>query len=153
MEQLFAVAWVIDSGPAAFFARLYRWPTNGEVAGDPGSAAATGCTTAEEVAARVGEEVVRFQALLRRKIEESGVTQVEIERRRGWGGGYISRLLKPDSSPRLDQVLAILDVLGFPLELLHAELYAPERAADSDPPPASDLAAVCRVLAGKGMDH
>ncbi len=148
-EHVLAVLWAIGTDPAAFYARLYRWPINGEISEDRVSEAAL--LGAEAVFAQVAEELSRQQALLRRKIEESGLTQVEIERRLAWGGGYISRLLKPDSSPRLDQVLAILGVLDLPSELLYAELYAPERAADSDPPPGPDLDAVCLVLAEKGM--
>jgi transcriptional regulator with XRE-family HTH domain len=64
---------------------------------------------------------------------ERGCSQRSVERRLGWGAGYLSQLLRPGCSPELKarHLLAILDAVGIPPGAFFGRLYdlAPRPAA------------------------
>ena len=71
----------------------------------------------------VDREVARYLSLLRRKIEEKGFTQLEVQEALSWGRSYISQLLNQQKALRLDQVLLVLDVIGVQPAEFFADLY------------------------------
>ncbi len=73
---------------------------------------------------KVEREIDRLLSLLREKINQRGFTQMEVQDALGWGRSYISQLLTKQKSPRVDQVLAILRVIGLEPKAFFAELYA-----------------------------
>jgi transcriptional regulator with XRE-family HTH domain len=154
VRQILAVLRAIGVAPAAFYAELYGWPLDG--LGAAARPPADGWSP-EAIFAEVEREVARLLQLLRTKIHENGFTQVEIQKRLGWGSSYVSQLLRRAKTLRLDQALAILGVLGVGPAEFYAELYAPAWAAWrferllAGGQEALLIRAVCRVLTAKGM--
>ncbi len=68
-------------------------------------------------------QIDRMLTLLRNKIHERGFTQMEVQEPLGWGRSYISQLVTKTKSLRLEQVLAILDVIGVEPAEFFSELY------------------------------
>lgn len=93
----------------------------------------------------VEHEVDRFLTLLRNKIRERGLTQLDVQEALGWGRSYISQLLTKQKSLRVEQVLMILGVLGVAPADYFRELY---QFASEYPPPAVSVGST-RVL-GEG---
>ncbi len=91
-----------------------------EILGDLGL-----CRVAQEVEG----EIDRLLSLLRDKISQRGFTQMEVQDALGWGRSYISQLLTKQKSARIDQVLAILRVIGVEPQAFFAELYGPAPGA------------------------
>lgn len=67
---------------------------------------------------------------LRALIKERGTTQLEIQERLGWGKTYVSQLLSQAKGLRLEQLLAILDVLQVEPEAFWARVYDWPQVAD-----------------------
>lgn len=95
------------------------------------------------------QEVLGWSRGLRALLAQRGCSQRSVERRLGWGAGYLSQLLRAGSPPELKarHLLAILDVLGEPPATFFARLYdlAPRPTAGDggprgeEPAPALDL--------------
>ena len=64
-----------------------------------------------------------FLTLLSRKIREQGFTEREVEEALGWGKSYIRQLMTGCKGLRVDQLLAILGVIGVEPRAFYAELY------------------------------
>lgn len=105
-------------------------------------------------------EIVRMLAVLRDAIRLARFTNREVERRLGWSSGYLSRLFAGLMELRVEHVLNICSVIGFPpneffravypdaedeteggsklrqaLERLHPEPgYEPKKVAAAPPP-------------------
>lgn len=71
----------------------------------------------------IEKEVDRILTLLRNKIRERDFTQLDVQGKLEWGRSYISQLLTKQKSLRVEQVLAILDVIGIDPSEFFAELY------------------------------
>ncbi len=71
----------------------------------------------------VDREIDRYLTLLRNKIREKDLTQIEVQHALGWGRSYISQLMTQQKKLRVDQVLQILNVIGVEPEVFFAELY------------------------------
>lgn len=71
----------------------------------------------------IEKEVDRILTLLRNKIRERDFTQLDVQGKLEWGRSYISQLLTKQKSLRVEQVLAILDVIGIDPGEFFAELY------------------------------
>ncbi len=72
---------------------------------------------------KIDRELDRYLTLLRNKIREAGYTQLEVQESLGWGRSYISQLLTKQKSLRIEQVLAILSVIGVEAREFFTELY------------------------------
>ncbi|HEX2641932.1 MAG TPA: helix-turn-helix transcriptional regulator [Thermoanaerobaculia bacterium] len=59
-------------------------------------------------------EIVRMLAVLRDAIRLARFTNREVERRLGWSSGYLSRLFAGLMELRVEHVLNICSVIGFP---------------------------------------
>jgi transcriptional regulator with XRE-family HTH domain len=75
------------------------------------------------VTATVAAEVCRVAALLRRTIAASGLSQRQLERRLGWGEGYLSQLLTGKVDLKLRHFFEIAATLDLDSGDLLAELY------------------------------
>ncbi len=53
---------------------------------------------------------------------QRGYTQLEVQQELGWGRSYISQLVTKQKSPRVEQVLLILGVIGVDPAEFFAEL-------------------------------
>ena len=73
---------------------------------------------------KIDRELDRYLTLLRNRIREQGFTQLEVQEALGWGRTYISQLVTKQKSLRLEQVLAILHVIGIEPDAFFAELYS-----------------------------
>lgn len=84
----------------------------------------------------IDRELDRYLTLLRNKIREKGYTQLEVQEALGWGRSYISQLLTKQKSLRLEQILAILSVIGIDAKEFFGELYfgVPRFGAGQRPP-------------------
>ena len=71
----------------------------------------------------VEADVQRLLTLLRNKIRERGFTQMMIQDAMGWGRSYISQILTKQKNIRVEQTLAILDVIGVKPRDFFAELF------------------------------
>ena len=71
----------------------------------------------------IERELDRYLTLLRDKISQRNFTQLEVQEVLGWGRSYISQLLTKQKSLRLEQVLAILQVIDVDPSEFFAELY------------------------------
>lgn len=71
----------------------------------------------------VDREVDRVLNHLRAKIRERGHTQLSVQKELRWGRSYISQLLTRQKALRVEQVLAILDVIGVSPAEFYAEIY------------------------------
>lgn len=71
----------------------------------------------------IEKEVDRILTLLRNKIRERDFTQLDVQDKLEWGRSYISQLLTKQKSLRVEQVLAILDVISIDPSDFFAELY------------------------------
>ena len=72
---------------------------------------------------RIDRELDRALVLLRNKIRDRGVTQLEIQEALGWGRSYISQLLTKQKALRVEQLLLILHVIGVHPTAFFSELY------------------------------
>ena len=71
----------------------------------------------------VERDIDRVLTLLRNKIRERNLTQLQVQDRLGWGRSYISQLLTKQKSLRVEQVLRILDVIGVSTTEFFGELF------------------------------
>ncbi len=85
-------------------------------------------------------EVDRTLNLLRSKIQRAGTTQLEVQRRLGWGASYLSQLMCKNKALRFEQLFAVLNVLEIEPEEFFGELYpwapTPPRSRTGVEPPA-----------------
>ncbi len=72
---------------------------------------------------KVEREIDRLLSLLKATITRRGFTQMEVQEALGWGRSYISQLLTKQKSPRIEQVLAVLRVIGVEPKAFFGELY------------------------------
>lgn len=72
-------------------------------------------------------EVERVKVLLKRTIAGSGSSQREVERRLGWGEGYVSQILRGKVVFKFKHCFAILAVIGVAPEAFFAALVAESR--------------------------
>lgn len=82
------------------------------------------------------EEVARITALLRDAIKLSKVSNREVERQLGLSSGYLSRLFAGVMELRVQHVLDICTVIGFPAGEFFRAVYP---ARDGDDPHGSKL--------------
>lgn len=80
-------------------------------------------------------DVKRLADFLRLKIRSAGHFQNAVERRLGWGEGYVSQLLRGNQDLKVKHVYAILRVIGVSPAEFFAQLAALEACAS--PPPAA----------------
>ncbi len=73
----------------------------------------------------VERNVDRLLDVLRTTIRESGWTQVEIQRKLGWGRSYISQILGKQKNVYIDQVALILKVIGVEPGDFYAKVFPP----------------------------
>ncbi len=71
----------------------------------------------------VDRDLEKLRLLLRKKIEESGLTQTEIQRRCGWDHGSLSKMLISSKTMKVGMVLTLLDVLGVEPGRFFGQLY------------------------------
>jgi transcriptional regulator with XRE-family HTH domain len=71
----------------------------------------------------VDRDIERMLTLLRNKIRERNLTQLQVQDVLGWGRSYISQLLTKQKSLRVEQVLSILQVIGVPPSEFFGELF------------------------------
>ncbi len=71
----------------------------------------------------VDQDLDRVLTLLKARMRDRGYTQLEVQEHLGWGRSYISQLVNRDKSIRVDQLLAILNVIGVKAEDFWAEIY------------------------------
>lgn len=71
----------------------------------------------------IDRQVDRILAMLHAKIREQGFTQLEVQDRLGWGRSYISQLVNRQKSLRVDQIIAILRVIGVGEAGFFAEIF------------------------------
>ncbi len=71
----------------------------------------------------LSREVDRYLTLLRNKMRDKGFSQLEVQDALGWGRSYLSQLMTRQKKLRVDQVLAVLDVIGVTPVEFFAELY------------------------------
>ncbi len=71
----------------------------------------------------LSREVNRYLTLLRNKMRDKGFSQLEVQDALGWGRSYLSQLMTRQKKLRVDQVLAVLDVIGVTPAEFFAELY------------------------------
>ena len=81
---------------------------------------------------KADHEVDRYLTLLGNKIRQRRFTQLQIQEVLGWGKSYISQLMTKQKALRIQQVLAILGVIGVDPAEFFLELYG---AAPSQAPP------------------
>ncbi len=98
----------------------------------------------------VDRDVRRTLTLLRDKIRDCGLTQLDVQNRLGWGRSYISQLLTQQKSLRLEHVLMILKILELDPGEFFQEVFA--RRRPSDRRPARRPAAVARSPYPDGDD-
>lgn len=91
----------------------------------------------------VERDIERVLTLLRNKIRERNLTQLQVQDALGWGRSYISQLLTKQKSLRVEQVLKILQVIGVSPTEFFGELFYQQQPV----PPA---AAVAAAAAGSG---
>ncbi len=102
----------------------------------------------------IERELDRYITLLRNKIRERGLTQLEVQTELGWGRSYISQILTKQKNLRIDQVFKILSVLGVKPETFFADLYGPtprgqpQPRASSTELPAQELQRLTSLLRG-----
>ena len=82
----------------------------------------------------IDQEIDRILRHLRHKIRKQGFTQRGVQETLGWGRSYISQLVTGQKSVRIDQVLAILEVIGIDPALFFRELYPPSPERGVLPP-------------------
>ena len=70
----------------------------------------------------------RVLTRLRNVIREQGFTQLEVQEALGWGLSYISQLLTQQKALRVEQVLAILKVVGVDPGEFFAEVFGRKSA-------------------------
>lgn len=75
------------------------------------------------------KEIERVLSLLRNKIRERGFTQLEVQEQLHWGRSYISQLVTRQKALRLEQILAILHVIGISPTEFFGELYGFDRSS------------------------
>ena len=91
--------------------------------------------------AEYSDHLEHVRELLKRTIARAGFSQKEVERRLGWGDGYISQILRGKVVFKLKHCFAILAVIGVPSDDFFAELYTPSALpASAQAPPAPMLA-------------
>lgn len=71
----------------------------------------------------VNEWVDRMLNLLRSKMQEVGMSQLDVQVALSWGRTYISQLFRKQKALRVDQVLKILETLGVEPKDFFAELF------------------------------
>ena len=71
----------------------------------------------------VERDIDRALNLLRNKIRERGMTQLQVQDALDWGRSYISQLLTKQKSLRLEQVLKILQVIEVAPSEFFGEMY------------------------------
>lgn len=81
----------------------------------------------------VSGDVKRLADFVRLKIRSTGHFQNAVERRLGWGEGYLSQLLRGNQDLKVKHVYAILRAIGVPpaeffSQLAALETYAPTRS-------------------------
>jgi len=76
----------------------------------------------------VERDIERVLTLLRNKIRERGLTQLQVQNALGWGRSYISQLLTKQKSLRVEQVLKILEVIKVTPSEFFGELFQPHQA-------------------------
>jgi transcriptional regulator with XRE-family HTH domain len=73
----------------------------------------------------VAEQVMAVARLLKRTIAGAGLTQRDVERRLGWGEGYVSQILRGRVGFKFQHCFAILAALGIEPREFFAQLAAP----------------------------
>jgi transcriptional regulator with XRE-family HTH domain len=63
------------------------------------------------------DQTLWMTRLLETSLQESGLSEREVERRLGWRRGTLERMLQGEATPSHEQVLEILDALNRDLEL------------------------------------
>lgn len=71
----------------------------------------------------IERDIARVLTLLRNKIRERNLTQLQVQDALGWGRSYISQLLTKQKSLRVEQVLKILQVIGVTPSEFFGELF------------------------------
>lgn len=84
----------------------------------------------------VAADVKRLADFVRLKIRSTGHFQNAVERRLGWGEGYLSQLLRGNQDLKVKHVYAILRAIGVPAaeffsQLAALESYAPPRPEEA----------------------
>ncbi len=87
----------------------------------------------------VDRDLDRILNRLRNAIRERGYTHLEVQETLGWGRSYISQLLSRQKAVRIDQVLAILNVIDVKPADFWAEIY--QFGKFSEPRQAQSIAA------------
>lgn len=98
----------------------------------------------------VSRDIDRALTLLRNKIREKGLTQLEVQESLSWGRSYISQLFTRQKALRLEQILLILNVIEAEPAEFFSELYhyspRPEAASFDDAGDTRELEALLRGL-------
>jgi transcriptional regulator with XRE-family HTH domain len=81
----------------------------------------------------VSDDVKRLADFVRLKIRSTGHFQNAVERRLGWGEGYLSQLLRGNQDLKVKHVYAILRVIGVPPSEFFSQLAALEAYSPSQP--------------------
>ncbi|MEE8526618.1 MAG: helix-turn-helix transcriptional regulator [Thermoanaerobaculia bacterium] len=71
----------------------------------------------------IERDIERVLTLLRNKIRERSLTQLQVQDALGWGRSYISQLLTKQKSLRVEQVLKILQVIKVSPTEFFGELF------------------------------
>ncbi len=95
----------------------------------------------------VDELVERILLLLRTKMQEIGMSQLDVQESLDWGRTYISQLFRKQKALRVDQVLKILETLGIEPKDFFAELFGEPPTSKAGPPTQQQKDRLDRVLA------
>jgi Helix-turn-helix domain len=83
---------------------------------------------------RIDDDVRAARELLRRLIEASGETCLQLDQKLGWGRGTLGRLLRGEHRLTLKYILLVLDALGLDPDFYFYTLFQGRRRARSYQP-------------------
>ena len=92
------------------------------------------------------DQTLWMTRLLETSLQESGLSEREVERRLGWRRGTLERMLQGEAALSHDQILEVLDVLNRDLEMANSH-----RRRTSGPSMVEDLVDRFRHLGGRDM--
>lgn len=95
----------------------------------------------------VNQLVERILRLLRSKMQEVGMSQLDVQETLDWGRTYISQLFRKQKALRVDQVLKILETIGVEPKDFFAELFGIPPEANVGPLTQHQKDRLDRVLA------